>query len=132
MKDPFDKIKSKSDFEKIYKYGRVILSTDKRIKAQFIFNDRKHKIEVGLVIPSKKGNSVWRNRVKRILKESLKLNSALFHELVNKKNTGIKIVFSPYLLNQKNSKKNFLNDLNPSVLDVIKKLTGDSLYDIDR
>jgi ribonuclease P protein component len=132
VKDPFEKLKGKSDFEKIYKYGSVILSTDKRIKAQFIFNDRKHKIEVGLVIPSKKGNSVWRNRVKRILKESLKLNIALFNELVNKKNTGLKIVFSPYLLNQKNSKKNFLNDLNPSVLDVIKKLTGDSLYDIDR
>ena len=132
MKYPFEKLKSKSDFEKIYKYGRVILSTDKRIKALFIFNDRKHKIEVGLVIPSKKGNSVWRNRVKRILKESLKLNSALFYELVEKKNTGIKIVFSPYSLNQKNSKKNFLNDLNPSVLDVIKKLTGNSLYDIYR
>jgi ribonuclease P protein component len=132
VKYPFDKIKSKSDFENIYKYGSVILSTDKRIKAQFIFNDRKQKIKVGLIIPSKKGNSVWRNRVKRILRESFRLNSALFYELVNKKNTGIKIVFSPYLLNQKNSKKNFLNDLNPSVLDIIKKLTDSSLYNIDR
>lgn len=122
MKYPFDKLKSKSDFEKIYKYGKVILSTDRRIKAQFIFNDIRHKIEAGFVISSKKGNSVWRNRVKRILRESLKLNSDLFHEFVNKKNTGIKIVFSPYLLNQKNNKKNSLNDLNPSVLDIIEKI----------
>ena len=122
MKYHIEKLKSKSDFEKIYKYGKVILSKDKRIKAQFILNDIRQKIEVGLVIPSKKGNSVWRNRVKRILRESLKLNSALFHELVNKKNTGIKIIFAPYLLNQKNDKKNSLNDLNPSLLDIIEKI----------
>lgn len=122
VKLPFERLKSKSDFEKIYKYGKVVLSTDKRIKAQFLFNEGGKKIEIGLIISSKKGNSVWRNRVKRIIIESLKLNSSLFGQLVNKKSTGIKIVFSPYLLSQKNNRKIFLIDLNPSVLEVIKKI----------
>ncbi len=72
----FERLANDSDFKLVYKTGHVVISEDKKIKAKYLFTGKSgsSKVKIGLSVASKKGNSVWRNRIKRILRESLRLN----------------------------------------------------------
>ncbi|HEY6435119.1 MAG TPA: ribonuclease P protein component [Ignavibacteriaceae bacterium] len=114
----------KSDFELVYKMGRVVISEDNKIKVKFFFTNKEksNSVKIGLSIASKKGNSVWRNRIKRILRESIRINRDILRNILEEKNTDLLIIFSPYSINQTNSKKIFLRNIEPAVLETIKKI----------
>jgi ribonuclease P protein component len=120
----FDRLISDSDFELVYKIGHVIVSEDKKIKAKYIFesNYKNNTTKIGLSVASKKGNAVWRNRIKRILRESLRIDKEILRNIIELKNADLLIVFSPYSINQTNSKKIFLKEIEPAVLDILKRI----------
>lgn len=121
---PFIWLKNDLDFELVYKNGRTIISNDKKLKARFLVDsESKNKIlKLGLSVISKKGNSVWRNRIKRILRESLIQNEEFLLGIANQTKTSLLIIFSPYSINQKGLKKIFLSDIKPPVLDLLNKI----------
>jgi ribonuclease P protein component len=120
----FDRLINESDFELVYKIGRAVISEDKKIKAKYIFKskDRNNKVKIGLSVASKKGSAVWRNRIKRILRESLRIDIEILRNIIEQKNADLLIVFSPNSINQINSKKIFLKEIKPAVLDILKKI----------
>ena len=113
----FDRLINDRDFELVYKTGRVVISEDKKLKANYLFEskDINNAVKIGLSVASKKGNSVWRNRIKRILRESVRIDREILRSIIEIKNKGLLIVFSPYSLNQTNSKKIFLKEIKPAV-----------------
>jgi len=120
----FDRLINDRDFELVYKTGQVVISADKKIKAKYLFEskDINNTVKIGLSVVSKKGNSVWRNRIKRILRESVRIDREILRSIIEIKNEGLLIIFSPYSLNQTNSKKIFLKEIKPAVLDILKRI----------
>ena len=119
----FDRLKSEKDIAAVYKKGKVIISLDKKLKASHTSSERKtHRIRVAVTISSKAGNSVWRNRLKRIIREAIRQENVLLKELASNNKSEISIIFSPYRINQFSLKHIFLKDIKPAVSDILYKL----------
>ena len=121
------KLKNQSEYELVYKKGSAVISRDKKIKANYyIESDTEDKnIKIGLSISSKKGNSVWRNRIKRLIREAVRLNRETLLGALEQKNANLLIIFSPHSINQTNYKKIFLKEIKASVLDIITRLNNE-------
>jgi ribonuclease P protein component len=134
-----EKIKRKKDFELIYNTGKILHSADRKLKAVFIelkdgfehlpltdSSDEDINIDkecmsaaaIAAAVSKKAGNAVWRNRIKRLVRESYRLNKKI---LLKKR---LLIVFSPLQLNQKKNGKIYLKDLMPSVIDLLNKINS--------
>jgi len=123
-KKNFEWLKSDRDFELVFKKGLTIISSDKKLKARYLYIDKSENIKVkaGLSVISKKGNSVWRNRVKRILRETLRKEFEKLLAIAKQKNDDLLIIFSPYLIDQNNSKKIYYEDIKIPVLEILTRL----------
>ena len=119
-----ERIKSRTDFENIYGSGRVIISNDKKMKAVYLIDKQSEtgNIKIAAVASSKAGNAVWRNHVKRLIRVSYRLNKENLFNLCLLKNLVLKIIFSPYRLNEKTSRLVMIDDLLPGVKDVLVKI----------
>ncbi len=121
-----ERIKSKKDFENIFKNGNTIYSSDNKIKAIYIYNEnsKKYGIKIATAVIKKSGNAVWRNRVKRLIKVSYRLNKQILTETCLNKNILLKVVFSLNTINQNNTQIVKLNDMNSAVADIIFKINN--------
>ena len=71
-----------------------------------------------LEFQKKAGNAVWRNRLRRLLRESYRLNK----EFLSDCNHTLLVVFSPNNLNKKQNPKFFLKDVKHDMVELLKKL----------
>jgi ribonuclease P protein component len=118
-----ERIKSKKDFEKIFSAGETLLSSDRKIRVIYII-DHAHEmpgVKIAPAVSRKNGTAVWRNRIKRLLRESFRLNKEELVRTCSDKKILLKVVFS-FTLTSKEMKTVKLRDIMPSVEDVLKKL----------
>lgn len=121
-----ERIKSKKDFENIFKSGNAIYSSDNKIKAIYICNKNSKKcgVKVATAVFKKSGNAVWRNRIKRLIKVSYRLNKQTLTKTCLNKNILLKVVFSLNTINQNNTRIVKLNDMHSAVADIISKINN--------
>ncbi|MGB8316571.1 MAG: ribonuclease P protein component [Ignavibacteriaceae bacterium] len=119
-----ERIKSRKDFQQIYSSGKIFFSNQKIIKALFVIeeNPKLPGVKIAAAVFKKAGNAVWRNRLKRLIKESYRLNKEILLSSAQEKKLLLKIVFSPNLLYQKKDKKLKLNIIMPEVADIMLKI----------
>jgi ribonuclease P protein component len=117
---PAERIKSKKDFDELYSSGKILISSNKKIKAIFLIKDNPDEgIKIAAVVSKKLGNAVWRNRIKRLIKEAYRLNKQEIKAQAFKTGKNIKLIFSAYVLSEKNNKKISLNEIAPDILELI-------------
>ena len=116
-----ERIKSKKDFEKIFTLGRILFSSDNKIKANYIFEEGTPGVKFAAAVSGKNGNAVWRNRFKRLLREAYRLNKQILIDFSVERKVLLRIVFSPLRLNQENNRKLCYDDIAPAVLDLMNK-----------
>lgn len=121
-----ERIKSKKDFRQVYSVGKVIYSDDQRLKVSYFpeRNSEQAGIKIAAAVSKKAGNAVWRNRVKRLLRVSYRLNKEILMANCVEKAICLKIIFSPNNLNQKRQKKLKLDDIMPAAVDLMNKINS--------
>ena len=115
-----------NDFQKIYLKGKTLYSSENKLKVIYYVESSLDQIGVkaAFVVSRKSGNAVWRNRIKRLLRESYRRNK---HELLNlscSKNLLLLLSFSPGSLNQRVNrvvKLDFIREDVIELLEIIKK-----------
>ena len=119
-----ERIKSRKDFEEIYSGGRILFSFDKKVKAVYVVKPGPSRpgVKIAAAVSKKSGIAVWRNRVKRLIREAYRLNKGALAEECSGKEILLMIVFSPGALSDKRNKKLVLNDVLPGVLDIMNKI----------
>ena len=114
-----ERIKRKNEFSRVYKSGKIIYSNSRKLKAIFYLGKSESKsVKVAFGISKKAGNAVWRNRLRRLLRESYRLNK----EILSGCNHTLLVVFSPNNLNKKQNPKFFLKDVKHDMVELLKKL----------
>lgn len=114
-----ERIKRKNDFSHVYDSGKIIYSNSRNLKAIFCFGeDDSNDVQVAFGISKKAGNAAWRNRLRRLLRESYRLNKK---NLVNC-GKSLLIVFSPNSLNKKKNLKIHLRDIEPDMINLLQKI----------
>ena len=119
-----EKIKSRKEFEKIFTEGRVLYSTDNIIRANYKTMHSKEEAGVlfAVAVSKKLGIAVWRNRIKRLIRESYRLNKARLVEDCKSKSVILEIIFSPQALNQQKNKRVGFYEIESPIKEIIAKL----------
>lgn len=119
-----ERIKSKNEFDLVYSAGEILFSSSQKFKAVFFIQKESETsgIKAAFAVSRKSGNAVWRNRVKRLFRESFRQNKQELKKLVELKNVSLLIVFSPNMINQTNRKKIFLKEVLPDVVDLMNQV----------
>ena len=119
-----EKLKSRKEIKKVISFGITIFSTDNKIKAIYLVekNNGKTSIKITPAVFKKLGCAVWRNRIKRLIRESYRLNKQELILKSTEKNIDLKIIFSSQNINEKTNKQVKLKEIAPGMLDVINKI----------
>jgi ribonuclease P protein component len=118
-----ERIKSKKEFDELYSNGKIILSQTGKLKAIFISgSDVEEGVKMAAVVAKKLGKAVWRNRVRRLIKESYRLNKHILLKKYNGSGKNLKIIFSANSLKEINHKSITLNDVMPEVVELMQKV----------
>jgi ribonuclease P protein component len=122
-----ERIRSKNEFDLLYSSGKTIVSASQKFKAVFFFGnnsnpDIKPEVKVAFAVHRKAGKAVWRNRVKRLLRVSFRLNKELLVTASVSKNKFLLVAFSPFSVNSKNYKNINLKDVMPDIIDLISSI----------
>ena len=121
-----ERIKSKKDFEKVFSSGITVFSSDKKLKATYYFckTTKRGAIKAAFAVHRKAGTAVWRNRAKRLLRESYRLNKDILYSSFDFDRGILQVVFSLKNINQKKQKRIHLNEFEPAVVELMNKIRG--------
>jgi ribonuclease P protein component len=121
----FETLKYKKEIDLVFKKGKTVKLKNGFVKAVYFFvaESEKRMAKVAAVIASRSGNSVWRNRFKRLIRESVRLETNTISEILESKKSNLLIVFSPHKINQENAKKLFLNEIKSDVVNILNNLS---------
>lgn len=121
-----ERIRSKKDFERIFTKGRVIYSSENILRVHFDKRKAEGKIRPDVrfaaAVSKKLGTAVWRNRVKRLIRESFRLNKAELIDYCKMKSLELDVIISPQNLNEENYKRIRLLYIEPLVKELILKI----------
>lgn len=122
-----ERIKSKKVFDQIFNSGKVIYSKDKKLKAIFFYesNIDKPGLKIAAAVSKKAGNAVWRNRIKRLIRESYRLKKHILIPDLLEKQLLLYLIFSPSNLNENTCKTIYLKDLLSPVTELIKRIKNE-------
>lgn len=119
-----ERVKKKKDFNKVYNSGKIIFSSDLLLKLHYYVNKNEeyNGVKIAASLSKKTGKAVWRNRVKRLIKESYRLNKKRLVEKASENNVELLLILSPNRLSEKKNKKLYLKDIMNGVVDLINKV----------
>jgi len=119
-----EKLKSRKDFEELFLNGNMLVSSNRKIKVVYLIdkNPMEPGIKAAVAVGKKFGKAFWRNRVKRLLRESIRLNKDILIKLIVENNCNLRVVFSPCLLNMRNNRKIYLKDIMPEVIQIMSSI----------
>ncbi|MDR3609201.1 MAG: ribonuclease P protein component [Ignavibacteriaceae bacterium] len=120
-----EKLKGRKDIEELFSKGIILYSSTKTIKAVYLIDkiSINSGVKVAVAVSHKSGKAYWRNRVKRLLRESYRLNKDILLNRTENLSLFIRIIFSPYSLNMRNNKNISLKDIMPDVIDIMSRIS---------
>lgn len=119
-----ERIKRKKEFDFIFSNGEIIFSSNQTFKAVFYLKKETEQavLQAAFAVSKKAGIAVWRNRIKRLMRESFRLNKNILLPFVQEKKTSVQIIFLPNSVNFKKNKKIYLNEVLPQIVEIMNKI----------
>ena len=119
-----ERVKKKNDFKKVYNSTKILFSSDLLIKSIYTIDPENQflGVKIAVAVSKKAGKAVWRNRIKRLIKESYRLNKHTLLKKVIEKKRCLLIVFSPNKLSESKNNKIYYKDIYSSVIELINKI----------
>lgn len=119
-----ERIKSKKQFDQLYSTGTKIISKNKKLKAVYKIEDAKEEpgVKMAVAIHKKSGSAVWRNRFKRLIRESYRLNKQIITTEAITQKKLVYVAFASTSINQKNHSDIKFIDIVDEVVDLIVKI----------
>lgn len=123
-----ERLTGKKNFDDLYSKGITLFSINRIIKATFlVINNQKPDIKIGVAVSKKAGTAVWRNRLKRLVKESFRKNKQAILDFVTRNNLVLYVVFSPGTLNQRTNKTLKLFSIESEIKELVNKIVNTTL-----
>ena len=119
-----ERVKKKNDFKKVYSSKKFLFSSDFLVKSLYTIdlNEQFVGVKIAVAVATKAGKAVWRNRIKRLIKESYRLNKHTLLKKAIEKKICLLIIFSPNKLSESKNKKIYYKDIYKSVIELISKI----------
>jgi ribonuclease P protein component len=123
-----ERITGKKNFTMAFENGSPLFSHDKKIKSvvirHIVKNDQTIKpgVQIAVAVSKRNGNAVWRNRVRRLVKESYRLQKLPVVEKVMERNILLQIIFLPVGFSKQKNPVVRLGDIKPSVEDILTQI----------
>ena len=119
-----ERIKSKKEFDLVYSAGEILFSSNQKLKAVFKIERETEQavLKAAFAVSSRAGIAVWRNRMKRLMRESFRTNKQILKSKVDEKKIRLLIVFSPVYLNERKNKKIVLANVLPEIVDLMNQI----------
>jgi len=123
-----ERIKKNNEISRLFNSGKRIYSNSRKLKAIFCFGE----VDSGIVkivpaVHKKAGNAVWRNRVKRLFRESYRLNKNILTDIIDERT--LLLMISPNSINKKKNPHIYLNDVQDDVIELLDKIKNQILIE---
>ena len=116
-----ERIKTKNEISLLFNSGKRIYSNSRKLKAIFYFDKEKAgTIKIVPAVYKRAGNAVWRNRMKRLIRESYRLNKEILTSVID--NRTLLLMISPNSINKKKYPRLFLKDIENDVIEILNTI----------
>lgn len=117
-----ERLKSNQLIRKVYLSGKRYITADQLLRAFWLIEagGGTAPLAMAAAVSRKAGNAVWRNRVKRLVREAYRLEKAPVQGQCRQHGKTVRAVISPYRLNQANQPQVTLAMVRPAVADVLQ------------
>jgi len=118
-----ERLRFKKDFQKVYTEGKQLSSSNNKLRVNYYFESSVNVvgIKAAFVVSKKAGNSVWRDKVKRLLRVAYRTNKLELKKYCLENKILLYLIFSPKTLNQQQNKKICLDFIISDFVDLLKK-----------
>ena len=121
-----ERIKKKNEISRLFNSGKRIYTNSRKIKAIFCFGEVDSGIvKVVFAVHKKAGNAVWRNRVKRLFRESYRYNKKILLDVIEDKT--VLLMISPNSINKKKYPNISLIDVQEEVFELLNRIKNQIL-----
>ena len=119
-----NRLKSKKTTEKIFNSGKVVYSSDKKLRAHYLLhrNSVESGIKSSVAVSKKAGKAVWRNRAKRFIREANRLSNNMLFDFCLHKKMQLEIIFMVNNLNEAVNRKIFLTDIQLQFEEILNRI----------
>jgi ribonuclease P protein component len=120
-----ERITGKKSFSLIFERGTPVSVPLESLRALYLTEsvpEAPAGIRIAVAISKRAGNAVWRNRLRRLIKESYRLQKQPLLSICQQKGIALNVVFLPVGFNKKSRPKLCLKDISPLVCEVLAKL----------
>lgn len=119
----YERIKEKKNIQLLIKDGSTVFSSKNSLKARYLIQDSNEpgvKIAVGIF--RKAGKAVWRNKLKRLIRNAYRLNKIPLVKTAEQKNKKVLILFTSLSFNEENNKKLPSGEIEEEVKSILYKI----------
>jgi len=119
-----ERLRGKNAFDLVFSKGKRITSSDKLLRGVYILTDNSDgvlvKIAVG--ISRKAGKAVWRNRLRRLIKEAYRLNKVLLTDRMGSLKKQVLLIILPGGFSCKTHSRPQLKQVTPALTEILSRI----------
>ncbi|MEP0860606.1 MAG: ribonuclease P protein component [Ignavibacterium sp.] len=119
----YERIKEKKNIQLLIQDGSSVFSSKNSLKAIYLIQDSNEPgVKIAVGISRKAGKAVWRNKLKRLIRNAYRLNKIPLVKSAQQYKKQVLILFTSLSYNEQNSKKLHYWEIETEVKSLLNKI----------